>query len=218
MPLRGFLYFSQLYYKYLEENKKDPNRSGQIKIPTPKFVVLYNGPSDKPDDFEMKLSDSFSHPDASGDYEWTAYVKNINENRNKGLQKKCKALYDYSRFVAKVRENSKNGLDERESIDKAVNEAIRENLLDGFFGRQKAEVIKMILTEFDEELFKQNVREDGYLDGIAEGEARKAVEDAENFLREGDSLEKVARCIGLPLEKVREIAQGISAERISAHA
>ena len=76
----------------------------------------------------------------------------------------------------------------------------------------------MILTEFDEELFKQNVREDGYLDGIAEGEARKAVEAAENLLREGDSPEKVARCMGLPLENVQEIARRISAENLSVHA
>ena len=34
-----------------------------------------------------------------------------------------------------------------------------------------------------------------------------ASEDAENFLREGDLPEKVARCIGLPLEKVQEIAE-----------
>ncbi len=210
MPLRGFLYFSQLYNEYLSTNKKDQNRNTKIKIPTPKFIVLYNGPSNKPEDFELKLSDSFIHPDKSGAYEWTAYVKNINENRNKGLQKKCKPLYDYIKFIAKVRENSKNGMDELDSINKAVNEAIEENLLEGFFSQQKSEVIEMVLTEFDEELFKQNVREDGYIDGLADGATQKALEDAENFLREGDSPEKVARCIGLPLEQVMQIKENLS--------
>ena len=127
-------------------------------------------------------------------------------------------MYDYSRFVAKVRENSKTGLDERESIDKAVNEAIKENLLDGFFVRQKAEVIKMILTEFDEELFKQNVREDGYEEGWADGKQEKAIEATENLLHMNVlSFEQIAQATSLPLEKVREIAQSISSESLSVH-
>ncbi len=216
MPLRGFLYFAQLYNEYLSANKKDPNRSGKIELPTPKFIVFYNGPRDKPDEYTMKLSESFIHGDGSGAYEWTAFVKNINENHNKALQKKCKALYDYTRFVAKVRENSRKGLNESDAIGKALDEAIRENLLDGFFVRQKAEVIGMILTEFNEELFKQNVREDGYLEGLEDGKETKAVETAENFLREGLPPEMIARCIGLPLERVMQIAETIPAENIPA--
>jgi hypothetical protein len=214
MPLRGLLYFSQLYQKYLAENKKDPNRGGMIMIPTPKFIVFYNGLGETPDEFEMHLSDAFKSPDKSGDYEWTVYVKNINENHCQTLQKNCKALYDYSRFVAMVRENAQIGFSDSDAIERAVDEAIKGNLLDGFFRRQKAEVIGMILEEFDEELYKQNVREDGYLEGVEEGISRgqrqKALEDAENFLREGIPLETISKCIGLPLEQVREIAQSIS--------
>ena len=141
---------------------------------------------------------------------WTAYFKNINENHNKVLQKKCKPLYDYSKFVAMVRENAQKGFSDSEAIEKAVDEAIKEKLLSGFFKRQKAEVIGMILEEFDEEIFKKNVREDGYLEGVTDGQRQKAFESAENLLREGDSVEKVARCIGLSLEQVREIAETIS--------
>lgn len=31
---------------------------------------------------------------------------------------------------------------------------------------------------------------------------QKSIESAKNFLNEGDSPEKISRCIGLPLEKV----------------
>ena len=69
----------------------------------------------------------------------------------------------------------------------------------------------MSLTEYDEEEFKRVCREDGYEDGLsaglAEGASQKAMEDAENLLREGDSIEKVSRCIGLPIKKVQEIAE-----------
>ena len=42
-----------------------------------------------------------------------------------------------------------------------------------------------------------------------EGKEAKAIEDAINCLNEGDSPEKVARCIGLPLEKVLELQKQI---------
>ena len=211
MPLRGFLYFAQLYNRYLKSNKKDPSRCSKIDIPTPKFIVLYNGPTDKPDEFMMKLSESFINPDTSGDYEWTAYVKNINVNHSEGLQKRCKSLYDYSRFVAKVRENTKAGMEDKEAVDNAVRMAIRENLLEGFFARHRAEVIEMILTEFDEEVFKQNVREDGYLEGLADGSFKKAIESAENLFKMGvGTAEQISQAIGLPLEQVLKIKENLS--------
>ena len=43
--------------------------------------------------------------------------------------------------------------------------------------------------------------------GIQLGSSQKAIESAENFLREGIPMETISRCIGLPLEKVQEIAE-----------
>ena len=60
----------------------------------------------------------------------------------------------------------------------------------------------------DEE--KEISYEEGLLDGRTEGASQKAIEGAENFLREGDSPEKVARCIGLPLEQVLQIKEKLT--------
>ena len=72
----------------------------------------------------------------------------------------------------------------------------------------------MILTEFDEEVFKQNVREDGYLEGLAdgrtEGASQKAIQDAENLLKANIDTETIARCIDLPLEQVLQIKEKLS--------
>jgi len=46
--------------------------------------------------------------------------------------------------------------------------------------------------------------------GIQQGEQKKAVEDAINLLKEGDSPEKVSRCIKLPLEKVLELQKELN--------
>ena len=100
-----------------------------------------------------------------------------------------------------------------EAVDEAVKWAIKENLLDGFFRKQKAEVTGMSLTEFDEEEFKRVCREDGYEDGIEAGAAKKAIETAQNFLRMGvATVEQIAAATGLSLEKVQELADSIFAK------
>lgn len=43
-----------------------------LKIPTPKYFVLYNGDDDTPDRTELKLSDSFIRKVEAGSFEWTA--------------------------------------------------------------------------------------------------------------------------------------------------
>ncbi len=47
-------------------------------------------------------------------------------------------------------------------------------------------------------------------EGILEGSQQKAIETAIAFLKEGDSPEKIARCTGLPLEKVLELQKQIT--------
>ena len=66
MPLRGLMYFSQLYQKYISKQRKDIYSSALLKIPTPQFIVIYTGSTELDDVKELKLSDSFEVPDTSG--------------------------------------------------------------------------------------------------------------------------------------------------------
>ena len=154
MPLRGFFYLSQLYQMYIEKNKLNILNSKLIRIPEPRFVVFYNGARNKPDNFALRLSDAFIRKDDVGDkdkknksgeilqdFEWTATVININPGHNSALQKNCKPLYDYVRYVGRIKDNQKNGMPVKDAVDDAVAWAIDENLLDGFFSVNKAEVI-----------------------------------------------------------------------------
>ena len=155
MPLRGLMYFSQPYQIHLTKLGKSLLSSKQVKIPTPKFIVFYNGTENGEARFKMKLSDAFMREDKSGDFEWTADVINITPKCNSPLQKNCNALYDYIRYVYRVEGNRKLNMGKKEAVEEAVDWAIKENLLDGFFKEQRAEVIGMSLTEFDEEEFKR---------------------------------------------------------------
>ena len=49
-----------------------------------------------------------------------------------------------------------------------------------------------------------------------EGREEGRIEAVENFLREGDSPEKIARCTGLPLEQVMQIKERIMNEECVA--
>lgn len=47
-------------------------------------------------------------------------------------------------------------------------------------------------------------------EGFAEGAHENAIMNAKNLLKEGDSPEKVARCVGLSLEEVQKLAEGLN--------
>ncbi len=211
MPLRGLLYFAELYQKHLAQKELDLHWSTLVKIPNPRFVVFYNGEPARPELYKLRLSEAFELEDKSGDFEWTAEVININPNKNETLVKSCKPMYDYVRLVGRISDNKKAGMKIEQAVNEAVDWAIKENFLEGFVREQKEEIIGMYLTEFNEERAIRGWRQDGIEEGRVEGAQQKAVETAENLLKEGDAPEKIARCTGLPLEQVLELQKELAA-------
>ena len=206
MPLRGLMYFAQLYQMHLSKSGKTLYHSKLVKIPNPKFIVFYNGSKETADIEYLRLSDAFETKDENGDFEWTAEMININPGHNETLQKNCKALYNYIQYISRISENKKQGLSGIDAVNEAVDWAIKENLLGGFFKTQKEEILAMSLTEFNAEEVIQDVK----AEGIAEGAENAKLEDAQNFLRENISPETIARCTGLPLEKVLELQKELA--------
>ena len=205
LPLRGLMYFAKLYQSHLAGRKQMLYGSSQIKIPAPRFVVFYNGTAKQDDIIKYRLSDAFEKETAYGEFEWTATVLNVNLNHNSALQKKCKALYDYSSFVANVRKRITSGQDRDEAVKAAVDDAINGKLLDGLFEEQKWEIIGLMLAEFDQEIYEKTVREEGYNQGLAEA--------ATNLLKMNlGSPEQIAQASGLSLEKVLELKKEIEAK------
>ena len=138
MPLRGLMYFAELYQKHLTKQDRDLFTTALVKIPTPNFVVFYNGSRDMPDVTKLRLSEAFEIPAENGDFEWTATMLNINAGRNKTLLQKCKPLYHYSCYVDRVKSNVRSGMTKENAVSEAVNFAIQNDFLDGYFKIQKA--------------------------------------------------------------------------------
>ena len=225
MPLRGLIYFGQLYQNEVKKQDKDIYGSKLIKIPSPKFIVFYNGNTELDDTLKYRLSDAFEFPDNSGEFEWTATVININKGHNESIQKNCESLYHYCAFVNRVKENLKNKMTANDAINEAVDFAIKGNFLEGFFQEQKMNILTDLLTEFNQEDYDRHRRAEGYEEGveagrnagIAEGEARgaqqNAISNAKNFLKMNlGTIEQVAKGTGLPLEQVFALKEELEHE------
>ncbi len=209
MPLRGLLYFAELYQKHLTQKDLDLNRSSLVKVPNPRFVVFYNGEPKRPERYKLRLSEAFELEDKSGDFEWTADVININPSKNETLVKKCKSLYDYVRLVGRISENKKKKMEIDQAVREAVDWAIGENFLEGFVREQKEEIIGMYLTEYNEERAIRNWKQDG--------RQEKAIEDARNLIKMNVlTPEQIAQAVGLSLEQVLELQKEMVADPAQA--
>ena len=153
----------------------------------------------------LYLSDAFEIPAESGDFEWTATMLNINAGRNKTLLQKCKPLYHYSCYVDRVKSNVRSGMTKENAVSEAVNFAIQNDFLDGYFKIQKAEVLNMSLTEFDQEAYDRHRFNEGKEAGIAEGERKTALQNARNFKHKNIPVDIIAECTGLSVEQVNAL-------------
>ena len=167
MPLRGLLYFARQYEKYLTNHELDLFRTRQLKLPTPRYVVFFNGRKELPERSELRLSSAFEGKDPA--IEVIAQVINTNHPYNKQLMERCRPLYDYARFVDHVKQYTAMKMNLEEAIDRAVEAAVQENLLDGYFKAHRTEVKQMVLSEYNEELTLQNRFEDGKEEGFKIG-------------------------------------------------
>ena len=138
------------FEKYVAESDVDIYGKQLIELPTPQFVVFYNGTGMKEDKKVLKLSDSFSKAKEKACMELEALVLNINYGKNKKLMESCRPLMEYSYFVQKVKRYSES-LERDAAIELAVDECIRENILKDILIKNRAEVVDMLLTEYDEE-------------------------------------------------------------------
>lgn len=174
MPLRGLLYFADLYRQIVTDSEL--LYSGQLlHIPAPKYIVFYNGTKQFEDErFTLRLSDAFEPHGVSDGFEWSATMININHGKNMELMKHCSILEQYSVFIAKIREY-RNNMNLEMAIDKAVEYCIQNNILRDFLGKHRREVMNMCLTEFNEEKYGEIKKAEGLAEGRTEGLAEGLV-------------------------------------------
>ena len=190
MPLRDLQYVSTVLENLLKEC--DLYSSTLVKIPSPHFVVFYNGKEKKEDRMVLKLSDAFQNKEKEPQLELLVTMININYGKNRELLDACKDLRDYSIYVAKIRsymegndgklegfddednENKSNSTEKynmsiEEAVERTIDDCIREDILVDILTKFRAEVKKLSIFEYNARLHEETLKKEGYEDGLEDG-------------------------------------------------
>ena len=194
MPLRCLFYASDTYSVLV----KDKNIYGtkMLPIPSPTFVVFYNGKQKMDEESELRLSDAFVKKQENPNLEVIVKVKNINMGNSRELFEKCRPMRDYMIFVDKVRRYSQEQTLE-DAVEQTIRECMEEDVMADFLKRNRAEVVKMCLYEYDEEKQREFDRE--------EGKQELLREQVQKNLEKGYSKEMIADFLGIDAEMIAEI-------------
>ncbi len=170
MPLRSLFYVAKEYQCMV--NSQSLYSSRLVKLPTPCFVVFYNGVAAQPERMEMRLSDAFMTPAEEPALELKVVQMNIGAGHNRELKEKCPLLAQYSQYVERVQRYA-DSMPLENAVERAVDECIREGILEDLLRRNKTEAIAVSIFEYDEEkelaLFRAAERENGRDEGRQEG-------------------------------------------------
>lgn len=217
MPLRGLLYFSKLYNKYVSINNLNLYSSSLQKIPVPRYIVFYNGKKDEPDEQVLRLSDAFENPSERGCLECEARMLNINYGHNLKLMERCRRLEEYAIFVARVRQyTAQEPKNPREAITRAVDECIEEGILKDILVAQKAEVLETMLSTFNKELYEQGLREEGAREAEGRGEKNLLRKQVKKKMDKNQSLEEIADALEESVEVIQGIVDELKVEQAKA--
>lgn len=107
------------------------------------------------------------------------------------------SLKEYAQYVAKVRKYVSKNISLEEAVTRAVDECIEEGILAEFLMKNKAEVIKVSIYEYDKEFEEKKLRKAEYEAGVEAG-----FELGERSLLENQIRKKLKK--GKPIEQIAD--------------
>ena len=128
--------------------------------------MFYNGEKEAPDEEILKLSDAFINKEQKSDIELTVRLLNINYGHNSGLMEQCSVLKEYAQFVAVSRQYMEEGLNAQEAFAEAIDYCVDHGILHEVLKNYRAEVLGMLLEEFDVDKYERTIRMEGREEGI----------------------------------------------------
>ena len=216
LPLRNLFYVSDVY----SELTKDLFLYGSVpvQLPEPKFVVFYNGLENMQEREVLKLSSLYAKKAEHISLELETLVLNVNVGYNKILMERCRQLSDYAQFVSEVRKRLSKKIPLSEAVNEAVEDCIQRGILAEFLSKNRAEVIKVSIYEYDEEKVKRMFKEECMKLGMEQGKQlgieqgkQIGIEQARVIFRlyiSGKSEEDIARETGETIEMIHKVLKG----------
>jgi hypothetical protein len=222
MPLRMLLYIADVYQRII--NQKEVYQKRLIKLPSPEFIVLYNGIEPYPDHMELRLSAAFKDVEDlkiqegnKPSLELVARVYNINYGHNSKLLEKSGTLNHYSLFINKIREYRNMNIPLEESMNYAVKYCKENGILKEFLGKYEAEVIKMLWKEWTVEDEMEALKEEAWEEGLAEGRAEGMAEGIAEGMEKGRAEGRAEARAETREEVLDLLKQGLSIKEIEEH-
>ena len=215
MPLRFLMYVAKEYQMLVRNQTL--YASALVKVPTPHFVVFYNGETEQEAETILRLSHSFQQKTDKPELELMVRVLNINLDKKQEVLEACQLLKEYMLLVNKIRRYTDEYKDINQAVEQAVTECIEENILADFLRKNRAEAIELCIFEYDDKREKELIRKAEYAEGMKEGEriGREAgkKEEAERIFniyqlfRANYTENQIKEKLGMNVEEVRKILE-----------
>ena len=178
MPLRSAIYYVNTLEDWLRRKNLDLFSRKRIQIPTPHFVVFYNGTEKRPEYEEMRLSEAFCHKTDEPGIEVRCRVYNINPDNNRPLKERSAVLEDFFR-------------DRKDEVKKMTH-------LDYTWEKREQMIRK--------EEFEDGVAE-GMERGGGQGSLQRLVNQVCSKLKKGKTPEEIADALEEPVENIQKICR-----------
>ena len=204
--VRAFLYLAQTWNDYIETTNQNRYGSRKLSLPRPEMYVIFSGNRQEKPEY-LSLTDEFFGGE-----------KGFLDIRVKMLygDGKNDIISQYVNFTKIYQEQS--GLYGR--TKEAVQETIRickdRDVLREYLSSREKEVVSIMMALFDQEKAveqfgyekMQEGRKEGREEGREEGRIRQAKKTAVNMLKDGESLDKIARFLEVPINMIQSWAKG----------
>ena len=167
MPLRSAIYYVNTLEDWLRKKNLDLFSRRRIQVPTPHFVVFYNGTEKRPEYEEMRLSEAFCHKTDEPGIEVRCRAYNINPDNNRPLKERSAVLEDFFR-------------DRKDEVKKMTH-------LDYTWERREQMIRK---EEFEDGM------EQGIAQGIQRGAEQEKLNTAVRMFKLQVPMEQIAQAVG----------------------
>ena len=129
----------------------------------------------------------------------------------------CRTLKEYAQYVARVRKYAaKQDVSLEEAVTRAVDECIEEGILAEFLLKNKTEVIRVSIYEYDKEFEEKKLRkaeyEAGRQDGIEIGKRILLEKIIKKKLKKGKSTEQIADELEEDINIIQKVVEKLKSQ------
>ncbi len=187
--IRALMYLIQTYHDYFKRTKQNLYSSKKVNMPKPELYVIFTGekPKNPPDTISLS-QDFFGGEKIAVD----ATVKVLYQEDENNI------IGQYIIFCKVYNEQRKKYGQTKQAITETIRICKDRNVLKEYLENKEQEVVDIMMTLFDDEQVLE-----AYAEDIKNSEARKT---AEIMIRDGESLEKIARYVpSLSMKELKEL-------------